>query len=343
MPLPDLCIAPHEAGELASGEPLCAPAMFQFRMWQNWRLQTYTVREVEAQNKLTCFAIQNRRPNSPTLFSVPGLPQHDQSGGNSTKDNADDARWIKRNFHQIHWRRLIYFDDELKLNAQAENWKFCLEYLKPLGPFWRRGKRELYGTTGFKFSDSSWHFTTPSSQLESLIRRELSNPDSDCAFALRWTQLSEQERSELNFPVQNGTRELCDLLLNSIIWSDPQLDHALEWEWSIGLETKARLQAGFWSSKETDLENQNVSHPLSHRQARLLELVVHHCGLQICESVGKYTPISNWRDYGDGDYLSMKVSIPTQHERLEARLRLRDWLQDKVAPEEIPFLLGESA
>ena len=41
----------------------------------------------------------------------------------------------------------------------------------------------------------------------------------------------------------------------------------------------------------------------------------------------------------EGHSILIEVSAPTSHERLEARLFLREWLQDKMAPEEIEALL----
>ncbi len=41
----------------------------------------------------------------------------------------------------------------------------------------------------------------------------------------------------------------------------------------------------------------------------------------------------------EGHSILIEVSAPTSHEKLEARLFLREWLQDKMAPEEIEALL----
>ena len=68
MPLPDFCLLPHEVGDLAPDEPLCAPADERVSIWKWFKREVYLTRRVKRRGGQMMFvAREESNPQSPLL------------------------------------------------------------------------------------------------------------------------------------------------------------------------------------------------------------------------------------------------------------------------------------
>jgi len=323
--LPDVCLAPYEAGELAPDEPLCAPASYRVWAW-GW----YLVRPVELYDEDTeTLAVRASSPCSPVLrVATWGI-----------------ASRIPQSLRRGDYNRKIYFDENLCLISSRE-WRFSLWIDKGGEMAWEA--HDNLGAVSFRWDAPKrrlrWRRVDlrkySAEQVEREVRAHLADESSDCAFAWRWLQMDEQERIELSFLVQDGERRECEDLLRAILWSESSLDQSVERKWSICAPVLSEVHQ--WRAREAEIEQGKQRLEPSPRQGRLLEMVIRHFGLHLNIDISRYTIIYDWRSYGDGEFFIVSAPVSTAHERLEARLWLREWLADKVATEEIPALLGDA-
>lgn len=119
----------------------------------------------------------------------------------------------------------------------------------------------------------------------------------------------------------------------------------VEWMIEIRQSDDEPLNSVLWSHARRDCHLVVGGPPeeeFDDNQLRLLRVI--HCYFMpfYSENARRYDAVVQqmWNDAG----FAWLFAVPafSSHERLEARLRLREWLEGKVAPEEIPALLGEA-
>ncbi len=339
MSLPDLCIAPYEMGALAPDEPRCAPATYRVWVWSLLWGGYYLVRRVQTAKKESLLVARREKSSDSPLLQL-------------VSDESNAASRLRKGL----FYRTLYFDGEGHLISSLGAWHSYL-LLWPELPRWiseLRPKSEFFQVwkgPGFRrrlFSYglrqrifSYWWATVPDSQIEREVTEMLQDVEGECAVARRWVQMTERERVSYFCRVWRGTLWECEQLLYAILWSDPTWSDNLNWWiWMLYMDCSTSDDI----VRLSEIANDDGTHTLSPRLRRLLEIVVEGFGLHRnleLTNKGKHYHyrIMNW----SGAYWTIDVPIPTQHERLEARLHLRDWLQEKVAPEEIPALLGEQS
>jgi len=151
-----------------------------------------------------------------------------------------------------------------------------------------------------------------------------------------------------------GTLQECERLLCAALWSDSlylepfyledELANGGNWSWKFNMiGFNSRLAAsGMNSAIRANVATDESSFVLLSRLHRLAELIFSHFGIN-CDDEFIKSQI-NTHGYGarhNLTYYVVAVPNPTAHERLEAQLHLRDFLRDKVSPDELAELMGQ--
>ena len=342
MPLPDLCLAPHEAGDLAPGEPPCAPAEMRVRIWK-WRCGgNYLLRRVKTTIAPQWVARRQSCADAPLLRLVcPPRGQRSFLFSRFWSPRAEMRKTI-RAFKRGNFNRVIYFDGQIQLATEPENWRYALHIQSDGSPVWHSHDGAI---AAFHWSDSHpkitdvVRFNATDSEIESELSKMLEGANCDCAGALDWLALSRQEKDRQIYRVRRGTLDEFKALLRAMIWSESAGDEAKIWmlyfssgTLEVGLNDGIALDSLFISGRKETLP--------SPRHKRLLELARREFGLHYAlDLVRRRSPVSQvaWNDY----VLELKISVPTAHEQLEARLHLRDWLRNKVSSTELAELMPQ--
>ena len=176
------------------------------------------------------------------------------------------------------------------------------------------------------------------------IRELLEDPNGRCSFAFRWVNSDWKTRFRMFLTTHRGTIEECEQVLLWMAWTSSQNDLEVEkWKIAIRQSDDDPLDSTLWSNTGRDchFEAKGYNQELSGNQHKLLRDILCYFMPHYRENSRRYDAVV-YELWKTGIVWMLDIPIPTQHERLEARLRLREWLNDKVAPEEIPALLGEA-
>ncbi len=153
-------------------------------------------------------------------------------------------------------------------------------------------------------------------------------PESSVGFALQWSQLSpvEQQKRAVNLAVENWDE------LTQLVQAVTRIDPAA---------ANSTLRAMFYLSGKLHLGYQGVSVdwsvPPNARTRRWAFHIHRHYAPRLNENLAAQH-ICIARGYLD-NLVCLSISSPTQHERLEAALFLRDWAQGKIPEREARLLL----
>ena len=334
MPLPDLCLLPHEVGDLPLGEPLCAPADERVRVTHTIWGGDYLVRQILIGNGHIEFVARREILEAPLLY-LPFL---------------ESAELLSVALNKGNFERCLYFDRDYNLVSSCASWHFCLKINSSGHSDWisRDGQKGRFKWMKpplyYERLSANWRIEATNKQIERDIHSMLNDCESDCAFALRWIQLCKDEQNALLFKVEKGTLESCRNLLRDALWSDTFFNSD-SWEWTVDLSDIGAhpieevmlgnaLNASF-------IENTNYNYDLSLRQRRLLELVIKDFQLHHNRELGaKYLVQQIWKF--DGWEWTFVIPKPSAHEQLEAHLNLRNFLHDKVTPAELAELMDNS-
>ncbi|BCM90538.1 hypothetical protein IAD21_02392 [Abditibacteriota bacterium] len=174
----------------------------------------------------------------------------------------------------------------------------------------------------------------PACDIWARLLDKLKDADSDVCFAFEWRNRSEAERENLLLKVERGSidefRHLltCALCIETVVKKQDG-----NWEWFMEGEISSLncwpsgdafpkwvdlpIRLRVWERIAFEYFSPSPRHSLLHR---------HSCARR-------------WFN-NRPSFLHLAIQTPTQHERLEAALWLRDWAQDKVAPRKLRLLLG---
>lgn len=328
MSLPDLCLLPHEAGDLAPDEPLCAPATARFFLKGGYLMRPYI--STEGEKKM---AVRKEAEGAPLLKFWSEL----------------SAATFESEMKQYQFHRTLYFDADCRLLSSRTPWQFCLatggsdgmNWMLPNGEFahffWQSTRNPL------QVFQEHWDSLKSDAWIEREILEQLNDPDSDCSFAWSWVQLSPQERHIALFEIDNEALEKCRGLLRAALWSDSELkiNGFLRWRIRLlhdnSLLVKPRIHEML---NRSCMEDQFALYHLSSRQSRLLQLIIENFGLHHANKFRQRyfsSVMSLHRDSKEN--WEVDVYAPTMHQILEARLNLRDFLRDKVSPAELAELM----
>ena len=155
----------------------------------------------------------------------------------------------------------------------------------------------------------------------------LQDPTSLVQFALDWSHLPFQQRLRRAVCLERGTWQELDNLVHAVAYFEPSCNKG-------NVKTRLFFGEGFylsWNPPYWDTEMPNV---------RLRRLAVHihryfrpHrneilSARHLCVAQQSIEPL-----------VMLELLPPTQHERLEAALFLRDWARGKIPPDELRLLL----
>ncbi len=177
---------------------------------------------------------------------------------------------------------------------------------------------------------------TPTSEL--LKRFIDSQDDSDeVNFAFSWVELSRIEHFDLVYPLRRGTYsewiKACEwCALSFEFWGTEPKDYKLRFH----VEVNGKIIVGWDTGRAALVELTENSR--FHRFARWSHSYFSPTrNIELCS---RYSCVADWdRGLARNSIVRGSLSRPTQHERLEALLQLREWLADKATPEEIEVLL----
>jgi hypothetical protein len=178
-----------------------------------------------------------------------------------------------------------------------------------------------------------WKPLLPTVQLQEQLQREWEQPHSDARFAWGWAQLSRDEKMARVCGFNGNWGELRRVMRLVLLCSGELWNRASSWNWSLHHEFGGRG----WLVNFSDRRDTSQSARFAQWQTFLFErfapdlqselLKKHLCAREF------------WR--GAGALESVRLDAPpTMHERLEARLELRAWLEGRAMPDEIERLLS---
>lgn len=183
-------------------------------------------------------------------------------------------------------------------------------------------------------AETSVRSTVPSITIEESSRktfywltRELGD-DSDFSFARRWRMFNSEEKLAALYGGQDCLYELRGIMRSVIVLDDYSWVRRTERRWEIA----QNLIFGDLFS------NKRAHYAWSAFIADWAQIILQWMISQMTVPIGNHPCIGQFSQT-DGNCIAVEVSSPpTQHERLEARLRLREWLE-RNAPDEIERLL----
>ena len=346
MPLPDLCLLPHEAGDLAPGEPLCAPAAMRVRIWK-WRCGgNYLLRRIKTTIAPQWVARRQSPDDAPLLRLVcPPCGQRNFFFSRLRSPRAENRKTI-RAFKRGNFNRVIYFDGQIRLATAPENWRYALHIHADGALVWHSHDGAI---AAFHWNDSRSNltdmcrFNATDSAIQSELTKTLEDANCDCAGALSWLDLSRKEKDRqiyrVRHRVRRGTLDEFKSLLRAMILCENSGDEAKIWmlyfsshTLEIGLNDGASLQSLFVSGRDEMWP--------TPRHKRLLELARREFGLYYAlDLVRRRSDLQYvaWSDY----VLEIQIPVPTAHQQIEARLMLRDFLRDKVSSTELAELMPQ--
>ena len=333
MDLPDLCLAPHEVGDLASSESLCAPAEMRVRvgLWRS--ASVYHARWIGLSDGKFDLVARRDAPDAPLLrFSFKRV------------DTAPPNFKLAKAIARCDCLRCLFFGADQKLIGHRGRWAAQLILSSDGQSCWQAPDGEI---APFRFSHLKPNQLLPrtlrtresDAHIEAEVRAMLRDENSDCAFGWTWLHWSARQRNRVWARAQRGSLEECEKILRAITRSDrmwqtePSRDlvlelGALEGRFGENNSIQAYLFAG--------RDNQEFS----AAQNRLLSLVFAHFGISLNQPVERYGAARHY-SHRHGYTWRISLDLPSQHERLEALFDVRDWLRDKIPTDELTSLMKE--
>ena len=343
MPLPDLCLAPHEVGDLAPNEPLCAPADERVRVESGPRAGDYLVRFLNTHYGGKIQVARRELPLSPLLYVI----NHEFAGD-------DSARKIERQL----FNRLLYFDSDYRLISAPGDWNYqivieagdrgdvdwCSREKGAIDKVCLRRFDEKTQTTRW-LCPLDWTFDTPNEQIERDIQQMLRDKDSYFALAHDWNFSSHEARGRRLLRLANGDWDELIYRLKQLVLSFDELDAGADWTLSSRVpkpgndENESDFSAQML--RETHLTGGGQHHRLTGVQSQIFEAIARYFhpawNLELHDLL-----VGHEIRTGQEINFPIQVAIPaaSAHQRLEARLQLRDFLRDQAGAPELAALIN---
>jgi len=326
MGLPDFEFQPYEAGGLAPDEPLRAPAIARFEDRSFWRKPTYLARVARLHTGKNRVFIKSVHPTSPVL----SLPKH-----NNVLPSTD----LIHALNNMGWQRDIFFDSNWKLiqNVSERGSALTITGDDRTWCFDVCGLPCHFILDGLPYR-GGWGTRYSAREIERRFNKARQKPDSDCAFMLRWIKLTPEQRWEWIYETGRGSFKEC---VQVLLWFALMND----W-WQAGQEVVwvvdgLRDEKNPKKTKPTFLADGIIQHIptqepiiLSPSQRKVLLEVDAYFGLSYNEECKRHHSLKISR----ASPWYLLIQPPSQHERLEARLNLREWLERNG----LPALLGDA-
>lgn len=333
MEEPILHLAPHEVPVSDFPDPIYPPFLFR-TVWEG-RERNFAGQVLNSElGDLTYFWMLDEPEHGNFVsawtppHSNPRLPRPLGFGPRFHSPMSNPAKTLARECAHS-WGR-VYFLDENMCVSGPKHVKRRLFLSQDGGGEWRQQK--YFPQTGSPFVWSSranahnWARLAPLELLEQFLLT-LSDTNCDATRALQWDELPHEERYQVCRPLARGDYR--------------------EWHHVLELFTQSRRQ--IWN--EDDFSWRMAHIPLTcsthHRDWDYYFRFELFCNWLFnyfapslaVDLIEKCTAAAQWSQ--KGAQVSAKVFRPSQHERIEALLQLRDWLRDKATPAQIEALLRD--
>ena len=203
-----------------------------------------------------------------------------------------------------------------------------------------------FDCSAFGLSGSRWVYLSadgrggcwngPGSMQEAAIFRlqqnsfeqEMDNAESNVRFALRWSQFSKDERICRALRFQNGGLDELRTVVRAVGIAEATHQN-LTGSWTVAFKDEVAFRTNevtALSAASINARKRRWSHHLNSYFAPHKDEVL----------AARYLCVELFRS---PQYALFEEGPPTQHERLEAALFLRDWARDKIPPDELRLLL----
>lgn len=196
---------------------------------------------------------------------------------------------------------------------------------------WGTGELSRIKTTPFVLSRSIEQATE--AEAADILKRDWSDENSDARFAWNWALLSDEEKVALVCGFDGNWSEVKRLMRRILQQTSALWESGSAWSWTIHHEFGAH-------SWLVNLSNQ-TDRSQSARLNRWGEwLFAHFFATFQTQLIKNHSCVSQFWEHVISLAVVQLSEPPTMHERLEARLALREWLEGKAAPDEIERLLS---
>jgi len=354
MPLPDFELGPLELQEIGDSEPAIAPASARVKV----NGETYLFRACEGckGHQLLFFRLDHsdapimRFTEAKTIKSIYQVLAKPDEPLPSLFEEVFISKWeeelpplLRSMLDGKHWHRLLEFEIgqmpamNLFLTPNYGSWMVADE---------ERGLRNYaphFSWSPHLSTNTNFLIGTPDKQMVKVIDDLRNDAASEANFAWHWMQKgwNEQVRSVAKF--KNGDQdELIEVMrwMSQLLASDLSGEWPVQWNVFLGRSVDMHLsesvrkrgQFSYLLSSlnwDKDVFSPNVEEWLD---------IVHSHFLPAYDADAERFPVIKNVLRADGFYFQVEVNEPTQHERLEARLHLREWLEKNA----ISALLGEA-
>lgn len=175
-----------------------------------------------------------------------------------------------------------------------------------------------------KTPDAARFLETPALELWAQIQTQKADETSDCAFARRFLDWSEEERQKRLWNWKNGSREELKAVLKIALLSQNELwENVDSLKWTIFLEKfQHTWHRGFLNRFSGSTLVQNGLAPGVLRE--VLRRVHPFFAPTLDEDSLQHLAAARWRNK-QNPTLQIEIQNPSAHERLEAHLQWRDW------------------
>ncbi len=237
---------------------------------------------------------------------------------------------MKKCVESNYWGRYFVLDKSLNLADSTNGQNTLFLHWNGLGMFHKAGG----GFARFRWNqpclEEIWNL--PVSELLAQFISRVHERGSEPQFAVWWAGLSNAEHFDLIFPLARGTyqewQNICRLLPTAFVQPTNAGDAKSYFRFGIDGDLKAEIyqQSGRHAYQLIE------SLPLQKLARWFHEYFLPKRNDELYE---RYLCARQWAQSPQHPICEVRIDQPTQHERLEALLQLRDWLRDKATPTEI--------
>lgn len=329
MPLPDLCLLPHEAGDLAPGELLCAPAIARVKLG-------------DGRHYL------GRRSNSRVHQAELLVRREASSLAPLMRFWADNCKieQINEELKQGAFRRLLLFDADVRLMRSTDKWHYSLEMFgRGNWSNWRNfsNHRSVFQWQEISTETSAlWWAALEDDEVERRLKTMLNDEDSGFSFAHRWLGLREADKQKLVILNSREEMRFLSKLLCAASGKNLLLSTETGWIWFVSLHPLVFETATFVAPITRGwIATKSGRTDFSLNQKKLLDIISANFELRINRELA-IKCIKGHMSKKAGMHFMVPVRAPSAHELLEFQLLLRDFLRDKVTPAELAGLMNDS-
>jgi len=180
------------------------------------------------------------------------------------------------------------------------------------------------------FSITDFDLDSQGASASEWLQSQWDAPDSDARFAWQWASWSEKERVGRSCGSQFDAREVQQVMKWVLFGADALWRRAANWEWALQPDYASYGWLRSWPEGDVGLDTH-----LSAWQEWLFAFLAPAWSADWLE----YLCVREF--WGQRNLVEVVLEVaPTMHERLEARLELRAWLQGKATPDEVERLLS---